>query len=128
MNKTNDSKKNSNKIKSKFMKTTKLIKYALFAAILASFALVGCEKIDTYSIDAPADLQSRIDSIAAAKASKDTGDTTYLDINTAIVGAEDFSSGWNAAHSDYFSIAPNKLLHLEFTNHSSGIDNWNNWN
>ena len=110
------------------MKTNRLIKNALGAAILAIMALVGCEELDTYSIDAPPDLQDRIDSIAAAKAAMDTGDTTYIDIVTTIVGAEDYSSGWNAAHSDYFTIFPNKLLHLEFINQTSGNENWNNWN
>ena len=110
------------------MKTTKLMKGALFATILAAFVLIGCEKLDTYTIGAPSDLQSRIDSIAAEKANQSTGDTTYIDIATAIVGAEDFSSGWWTAFSDYFKIPTNKLLHLEFVNHSPGVNNWNNWN
>lgn len=99
---------------------------ALGAAVLAVFGLVGCEKVDIYSIHAPSDLQARIDSIAASKPS--TGDTTYLTIATAIVGAEDNSAGWWTAFSDYFTIPANKLLHLEFINHTSGTNNWNNWN
>ncbi|WP_297094799.1 hypothetical protein [uncultured Draconibacterium sp.] len=110
------------------MKTTKLIRYALCVAVLAAFGLVSCEQLETYSIDAPSDLQSRIDSIADAKASVNTGDTTYLNIITPIVGAEDNSSGWNTVVSDYFGIPTNKLLHLEFVNHGSGVNNWNNWN
>ena len=96
------------------------------AAVLATLGLVGCEKLDNYSINAPSDLQHRIDSIAAAK--PNTGDTTYLTIATAIVGAEDNSAGWWTAFSDYFSIPANKLLHLEFVNHGTGVNNWNNWN
>lgn len=110
------------------MKLTKLMRYALGAAVLVAFSLVGCEKTDIYSIDAPSDLQSRIDSIAAANASIDRGDTTYINIATAIVGAEDNTSGWWGAFSDYFSIPTNKLLHLEFVNHGTGVNNWNNWN
>lgn len=110
------------------MKTSKLIKYALYAAILAALALVGCEKLDPYSIDAPPDLQNKIDSIAAVEASKDTGDTTYIDIATTIVGPEDNSAAWWTEFSDYFTIPSNKLLHLEFINHGSGENNWNNWN
>ncbi|MDX8337762.1 hypothetical protein SLH46_01120 [Draconibacterium sp. IB214405] len=111
------------------MKTSKLIRYALCVAVLAAFGLVGCEELDTYSIDAPSDLQSRIDSIADAKASIDTGDTTYVNITTAIVGAEDYSSGWWTAFSDYFTVPTNKLLVLEFINHNGGsASNWNNWN
>jgi hypothetical protein len=117
-----------NSIKFKLMKTTKLIWCALCAAVLAAFSLVGCEKLDLYSINAPSNLQSRIDSIAAVNASKDTGDTTFLTIATAIVGAEDNSAAWWTVFSDYFTIPTNKLLHLEFVNHGTGINNWNNWN
>jgi hypothetical protein len=117
-----------NSIKFKLMKTTKLIRCALCAAVLAAMSLVGCEKLDIYSIDAPSDLQDRIDSIAAANASKDTGDTTYLNIATAIVGPEDNTAGWWAHFSDYFAVPSNKLLHFEFVNHGTGINNWNNWN
>jgi hypothetical protein len=108
-----------------FMKTTTLIRCALSAAVLVTFGLVGCSKTDLYSINAPSDLQHRIDSIAAAK--PNTGDTTYLTIATPIVGAEDYSSAWWTTFSDYFSIPSNKLLHLEFVNHTSGVNNWNNW-
>ncbi|SHK75445.1 hypothetical protein SAMN04488028_10887 [Reichenbachiella agariperforans] len=101
----------------------------LFAAFFIAFALAGCEEDEIYRIDAPSDLQARIDSVAAAKAGIDTGDTTYIDIATAIVGAEDYSSAWWTAFSDYFTIPSNKLLHLEFINHNGGsVNNWNNWN
>jgi len=110
------------------MKTTKLIRCALCAAVLAAFGLVGCEKLDLYSIDAPSDLQRRIDSIAAEKAKLDTGDTTFISIATAIVGPEDNSAGWWAYFTDYFAIPSNKLLHIEFVNHGTGVNNWNNWN
>ena len=117
-------------IKLNFMKTTKLMKSAfyaaVFAAVFALFSLGGCDKMDHYSINAPYNLHSRIDSIAAAK--PNTGDTTYINIATAIVGAEDNSSGWWSAFSDYFTIPTNKLFHLEFINHTSGGSNWNNWN
>jgi hypothetical protein len=83
--------------------------------------------VDLYSINAPSDLQSRIDSIAAAN-NKNKGDTTKIIIATPIVGAEDNSAAWWTAFTDYFAIPTNKLLHLEFVNHSSGINNWNNWN
>ena len=119
-----------NTIKFKSMKTTKLMRSALYAAVLvavfATFGLGGCDKMDHYTINAPSNLQSRIDSIKAAK--PNTGDTTYINIAAAIVGAEDNSSGWWSAFSDNFSIPTNKLLHLEFINHTSGNSNWNNWN
>jgi len=102
------------------------MKCALCATVLAAFVLVGCEDLYIYSIDAPSDLQRRIDSIAAAK--PNTGDTTYLTVITSIVGPEDNSAGWWAYFSDYFTIPANKLLHLEFINHGTGVNNWNNWN
>ena len=117
-----------NSINFKCMKTTKLLRCALYATLLAAIGLVGCEKLDLYSIDAPSDLQSRIDSIAAANAAQNGGDTTKLIIATAIVGAEDNSAAWWTAFSDYFAIPTNKLLHLEFVNHGTGVNNWNNWN
>lgn len=110
------------------MKKTKLMGCALCATIFAVFIFIGCEKLDTYTINAPSDLQDRIDSIAAAEASTDTGDTTNIPITTALVGAEDFTNAWWTTFSDYFTIPTNKLLHLEFINNNSGSENnYENW-
>lgn len=108
------------------MKTIKLMICALCAAVLVAFGLVGCDKEVIYKINAPSNLQHRIDSIAAAK--PNTGDTSKLIIVNAIVGAEDNTSAWWTAFTDYFTIPTNKLLHLEFIDHTSGVNNWNNWN
>ena len=94
--------------------------------LLASFSLVGCDQLDSFSIDSPSDLLNKIDSIAASK--PNTGDTIYVTVNTPIVGNEDNSSAWWTAFSDYFTIPSNKLLHMEFINYGSGAGNWNNWN
>src|SRR5690349_16107674 len=110
------------------MKITKLIWCALCATVFAALSLVGCQELDILEIDAPADLQHKIDSIAAVKAGQNTGDTTHLTIATAIVGAEDNSAAWWTSFSDYFTVPTNKLLHLEFINHGTGVNNWNNWN
>lgn len=116
-----------NAIKFNFMKKAILMMRALCAIVLVAFSLIGCEEVEIYTIDAPSDLQARIDSIAAAKAGIDTGDTTFLEISTRVVGAEDNTSGWWTEFSDYFTIPTGKLLHLEFVNYS-GTENWNNWN
>lgn len=118
-----------NALKYNYMKKTILMMCAMCAAVLVVFGLVGCEdEMDQYTVDAPADLQVKIDSIAAAKAGVNTGDTTYIDIATAIVGAEDFSSAWWTDFSDYFAVPTGQLLTLEFTNHNGGsVNNWNNW-
>lgn len=110
------------------MKTTILIKSALYAVVLLAFCLVGCEEEELYTINDPADRQAKIDSIAAAKAAKNSGDTTYLTISTAIVGAEDNSTGWRGAYSDDFSIPIGEQLNLQFVNYGTGVSNWNNWN
>ena len=49
-------------------------------------------------------------------------------INTPVVGNTDNSSGWSQAYSDYFTMAPESNLQLEFTNYTCGAGNWNNWN
>ncbi len=104
------------------------MRFALCATVMAVLSLVvGCEEEEIYMIDAPDDLQHKIDSIQAAKDAINTGDTTFIDIATSIVGNEDFSSGWWTAFSDYFAVPSNKLLHLEFVNHNGGSElNWNN--
>jgi len=109
------------------MKRSKLMLSVLCAAAFTAAVSVSCSEISMIEIDAPADLQSKIDSIAAAN-NVDRGDTTTITINTAIVGAEDCSSGWWGAFSDCFEVPANKLLHFEFVNHSSKGNNWNNWN
>lgn len=51
-----------------------------------------------------------------------------LDSPTAqIVGNTDFSSAWWTVFSDYYTIPAGKTLHLNFVNHSSKQNNWNNW-
>ncbi|WP_188462460.1 hypothetical protein [Marivirga lumbricoides] len=108
------------------MKIAKLIRYAFCILIMVSY---GCEDdLEPFTINAPADLQARIDSIAAAKAAQNTGDTTFIEISTAIVGEEDFSSPWWTDFSDYFAVPPGKKLTLEFINHNGGSpDNFKNW-
>lgn len=44
------------------------------------------------------------------------------------VGTPDCSAGWWSSFSNYFRIPANETLRLEFTNHTSGANNWNNWN
>lgn len=120
-------KERMNIIKFNFMKTTILIRCTLCAAVLIAFSLVGCEEVEIYKIDAPADLQARIDSIAAAKEGN-AGDTTFIDIATAIVGAEDYSSPWWTDFSDYFAVPSGRMLTLEFINYNGGTEDiYKNW-
>lgn len=50
------------------------------------------------------------------------------EVTTVTVGAEDNSTGWWSVFSDYFAINPDMNLSIRFTNHTSGVGNWNNWN
>ena len=43
------------------------------------------------------------------------------------VGAEDNSAAWWTAFSNYFRMPVNGSMKFEFTNHTSGAKNWNNW-
>lgn len=109
------------------MKSVKLMLGALCATAFLASVSVSCSDINMYKIVAPDDLQSRID--AAAEMNNPVhGDTTLVTISNVIVGAEDNSSGWWTSFSDYFTIPSNQLLHLEFVNHGTGVNNWNNWN
>lgn len=44
------------------------------------------------------------------------------------VGTEDCSAGWWTVWSDYFVIPAGQTFHTKFINHTSGAENWNNWN
>lgn len=44
------------------------------------------------------------------------------------VGPENCSAAWWSAWSDYFVIPANQTFHTKFINHTSGADNWHNWN
>lgn len=108
-------------------KISRLFLRLMGAAALAAAFSVSCSEITPFTIDAPEDLQDRIDAIAAER-NVERGDTTSITILATTVGAEDNSSGWWTEFSDYFTIPSDKLLHLEFVNHGSGENNWNNWN
>jgi len=109
------------------MKRSKFSILALGIVGFAAAVMTGCDKYETYVINSPDDLQSKIDSIASAN-NPQRGDTLKLDINIPFVGADDNTAAWWTEFSDYFPIPANRMLHLEFINHTSGEGNWNNWN
>ena len=110
------------------MKIQKLMLALLSGAAFLATVSIGCSEVSMYSVDAPGDLQSKIDSIAAAKKAVDTGDTTYVDITAAVVGATDCTTAWWGDFSQSFEVPAGQLLHFEFVNHSSTNNNWSNWN
>lgn len=53
---------------------------------------------------------------------------TPVEVATTDIGTSDCSAGWWTTFSDYFQIPEGQNLHLCFENHTSGANNWNNWN
>lgn len=109
------------------MKIKSLILKTLAVAAFVASVSVSCSEISFIDINPPADLQSKIDSIAEAN-KRPESDTTWFTIATALVGAEDNSSAWWTEFSDYFTVSQGKRTVLEFYNHGKGVDNWNNYN
>lgn len=113
------------------MRIRSLILKALGAVALVASVSISCSQIDFIEIDAPADLQHKIDSIQNVKDSLAAllGDKTMIDIAVAEVGAKDYTSAWWVDFSQYFEVPQGKCLTLKFTNHNGGsVNNWNNWN
>lgn len=100
----------------------------LMTAGVAAGAFVGCDEDDTFDINSPDWLESRVDSIAQSKANNATGDTVKVELSNTTVGDKDNSAGWWTVFSDIIGIPSGKKLTLEFDNYGSGADNWNNWN
>ena len=110
------------------MKIKSLIFRMLAAAAFVASVSVSCSEISFIDINPPADLQSKIDSIANAN-KPEPGGKENIDIAVAEVGAPDFTSGWWVDFSQYFVVPQNKCLTIEFINHNNGsANNWNNWN
>ena len=113
------------------MRIRNLMLKALCAVALAASVSVSCSEIDFIEIDAPADLQHKIDSVQHVKDSLAAllGDKTMIDISVAEVGASDYTSGWWVDFSQYFEVPQGKCLTIKFINHNGGsVNNWNNWN
>ena len=111
------------------MRKSKFILLPVLTLLYMGAATTSCEGgIERYNIDAPDKIQQLADSIAEEKAKIDTGDTVYVTIANSIVGAEDCSTGWDGATSQWFTVPANRLLHIDFINHGSEANNWNNWN
>ena len=47
--------------------------------------------------------------------------------NPTILGAEDNSSGWWSAHTDNIKVEPKETKVVNFTNYTTGENNWNNF-
>ena len=95
---------------------------------IASASFVGCDEDDTFDINSPDWLSSRIDSIADAKANIVESDTVTVELNATDAGAKDYSTAWWKEFSDAVAIPSGKMLTFEFDNYGSGANNWNNWN
>lgn len=101
---------------------------ALMVGSVASAAFVGCDEDDSFDINSPDWLSSKIDSIANSRNNNSSGDTTFIVLSNTTVGATDNSAAWWTAFSDAVAIPSGKKLTFEFDNYGSGAENWNNWN
>ena len=101
---------------------------ALMVGSVASAAFVGCDEDDSFDINSPDWLSSKIDSIANSRNNNSSGDTTFFVLSNTTVGATDNSAAWWTAFSDAVAIPSGKKLTFEFDNYGSGAENWNNWN
>lgn len=99
----------------------------LMVAGIASASFVGCDEDDTFDINSPEWLSSRVDSIAAAKNNNTNSDTTIIEVSNTTIGATDNSTAWWGAFTDFIAIPSGKRLIMEFDNYSSGANNYNNW-
>ena len=100
----------------------------LMVGSVASAAFVGCDEDDSFDINSPDWLSSKIDSIANSRNNNSSGDTTFIVLSNTTVGATDNSAAWWTAFSDAVAIPSGKKLTFEFDNYGSGAENWNNWN
>ena len=57
----------------------------------------------------------------------DKNATPVINDNIEVVGNTDFSSEWWTAFSSNYEIPANYTLHMQFTNHSDKVNNWDNW-
>ncbi len=93
---------------------------------LTAGAFVACDEDDTFDINAPSWLDSRVDSIANSKNTSNS-DTTVIEVSKTTIGETDNSGAWWSDFSDFIAIPSGKRLIMEFDNYSSGANNWNNW-
>lgn len=121
------------------MEITKLMRPILGTAVLIALVLVGCQKNDIYKIDAPSDLQEKIDSVAniavrqqeiadSIAAAQEAAFEARLIDDVYQVGATDNSSGWWGGHSKYYRLATNAdTVYVKFKNFTSANNVWCNW-
>ena len=110
------------------MKTQRMMLKAFIALAAVAAVSVGCQGLEPYSVNPPADLEDKIAEYEAEKQANQSDDYSEITITTAIVGAEDNSAGWWSEFSQYFNVPSGKKLVIEFENYGSGANNWNNWN
>ena len=77
---------------------------AFCAAALGLLSMTSCEGGDLYSVDSPAWISAKVDSIAEANKGKGEEPIEGLQEDVYTVGATDFSTGWWAQFSKYYQI------------------------
>ncbi|MCQ2229230.1 MAG: hypothetical protein MJZ13_05750 [Bacteroidales bacterium] len=105
------------------MKSRKLMLGAISAMVLASAMFVSCEEDDLYKVNAPADLQNRIDEAAANAATNDKApELTNMLEDVYTIGNTDYSSGWWSSWSKYYVIPDDTTWNAVFNLHINPDD------
>lgn len=86
------------------------------------------EETNTVSIDDVTLIRNMMEEKDWNKVPTGNGGSTEDEAVYVPVGPEDCSAAWWSAWSDYFVIPANQTFHTKFINHTSGADNWHNWN
>lgn len=101
---------------------------ATSAMVLASAMFVGCEEDGIYKVNAPSDLQTKIDAIAAELAAKENAAKKESAEESYRIGETDYSSAYWSGFSKYYQVAKNDTLEITFVNSNGGSSaNYNNW-
>lgn len=100
----------------------------LIGCLCISILVSGCKGLEPYVINAPENLDEEIAKYKAEKEAENVlpDDAVAIEVSPSVVGAEDNTSGWWTAWSQYFTIPSAKKLTVNFINYS-GEGNWNNW-
>jgi hypothetical protein len=91
-------------------------------AALALLTLTGCEGADSYNMDTPDWISSKIDSINNSKnTTEEVLEGMQEDVYT--IGKTDFTSGWWSSFSKYYVIGANQKWNAQFNLNLNPSDN-----
>lgn len=90
-------------------------------SILSFSTLSATEGTQTVTISADDGVTAQVNVTVAKSA------VSEVNNSVAVVGAEDNTTGFKGAFSDYFAVGVGETKSIEFTNYSNLVANWNNF-